>query len=110
MIWIALTAITMVATIWYLTRAPEMNWDDDKNTLAAPLDQDDHLREQEGVSVYWIVANKETFRGREVRKGAILASNPDMALDKWKEQNGDFWFIEIITTNYDKADKKIFNS
>jgi hypothetical protein len=81
----------------------DMNWDE-----ASQYQKD--IREMESIEVYWVIGSKQTFRGYEVQKRAIFAVNPDMALSKWQADMGNHWFIELVTTDGDKADKKILNS
>jgi hypothetical protein len=110
MIWLlivfALVIVLLVLALYECLSAPQredMNWDE------APQYQKD-IREMEGVEVYWVVGSKQTFRGHEMQKRALFATNPDMALDKWQADMGNFWFIELVTTDADKADQKILNS
>lgn len=55
---------------------------------------------------YVIVANKQNTNGSfEVRRQVLLATDPDNALVRWAEEYGSGWNIELVTLNYDLADK-----
>jgi hypothetical protein len=110
MIWLlivfALVIVLLVLALYECLSAPQR---EDMNRDEAPQYQKD-IREMEGVEVYWVVGSKKTFRGHEVQKRALFATNPDMALDKWQASMGNHWCIELVTSDGDKADQKILNS